>query len=114
ALESDDVVVASGDLSGELPIRFIEATGTQAVACVPVSAGGSWLGVIFADCGGALFELDASERLPLRTLARGAALVASVERSTRMRERAMRLSERIALTREIHDQVIQRLFGLSL
>jgi signal transduction histidine kinase len=114
ALERDDVVIASGDLSGEVPVHFAEIIGTNAVACVPVSAGGAWLGVVFADCNGAEFELDESERLPLRTLARGAALVASVERSTSMRERANRLSERIALTREIHDQVIQRLFGLSL
>ena len=114
ALENDDVVIATGDLSGELPSHFIETTGTRAVACVPVSAGGAWLGVIFADCNGEPFELDAGERLPLRTLARGAALVASVERSTQMRERAKQLSERIALTREIHDRVMQRLFGLSL
>ncbi|HEY8467384.1 MAG TPA: GAF domain-containing protein [Solirubrobacterales bacterium] len=114
ALEQDDVVIASGDLRGEIPVRFADTIGTNAVACVPVSAGGAWLGVIFADCNGAEFELDESERLPLRTLARGAALVASVERSTSMRERANRLSERIALAREIHDQVIQRLFGLSL
>lgn len=114
ALEQDDVVIVSGDLSEHLPVHFAEIIGTQAVACVPVSAGGAWLGVIFADCNGEEFELDDGERLPLRTLARGAALVASVERSTSMRERASRLSERIALTREIHDQVIQRLFGLSL
>ena len=54
------------------------------------------------------------ERLPLRTLGRAAALVASVEQATRERERASQLDQRIALTRELHEQVIQRLFALSL
>jgi len=114
ALEEDDLVIASGDLSEHLPERFTGIIGTRTVACVPVAAAGAWLGVIFADCDGARFELPEHERLPARTLGRAAALVASVERSTRQRERAERLSERIALTREIHDQVVQRLFGLSL
>ena len=48
------------------------------------------------------------------TLGRLAALAASVERATEQRERARRLSERVSLTREIHEQVIQRLFGLLL
>jgi signal transduction histidine kinase len=70
--------------------------------------------VIFADRDGEPFELDEGERLPLRTLGRAAALVASVEQATRERERANQLDERIALTRELHEQVIQRLFALSL
>ena len=54
------------------------------------------------------------ERLPLRTLGRAAALVAGIDGAARERERANRLDERIALTRELHEQVIQRLFALSL
>ena len=113
ALEDDDVIVIS-DLAGEVPERFQEIIPTETVACVPVAAGGHWLGVIFADAGGAAFELSDEERLPLRTLGRAAALVASVERGTHERERAHQLDQRIALTREIHEQVIQRLFALSL
>lgn len=48
------------------------------------------------------------------TLGRLAALAASVENATRQDERARQLSERVELTREIHDRVMQRLFGLAL
>ena len=48
------------------------------------------------------------------TLGRLAALAASVERATRQDERARQLNERIELTREIHERVMQRLFGLLL
>lgn len=113
ALEADDVVVIS-ELEGQVPERFRRVIKTEAVACVPVAAGGRWLGVIFADCDGSSFDLDERERLPLRTLGRAAALVASVEQAAHERERAHQLDERIALTREIHEQVIQRLFALSL
>ena len=115
ALQDDDVIVFSGDLAEYVPERFLRIVATtEAIACVPVAAGGRWLGVIFADQDGEPFELEESERLPLRTLGRAAALVASVDQATRDRERAERLDERIALTRELHEQVIQRLFGLSL
>lgn len=114
ALAKDDVVVATGDLERHVPERFAELAGVQAIACVPVAAGGSWLGVIFADRGGEEFTLTVPERRTMRTLGRLAALVASVERATEQRERAHRLADRIILTREIHERVIQRLFGLML
>jgi signal transduction histidine kinase len=113
ALESDDIIVFSGDLREHVPERFREITEST-VACIPVAASGRWLGVIFADCDEKDFELTESERLPLRTLGRAAALVAEVEQATREREHSHQLDQRIALTREIHEQVIQRLFGLSL
>jgi signal transduction histidine kinase len=114
ALTEDDVVVASGDLADQVPERFAELAGVRAIACVPVAAGGNWLGVIFADRGGEQFSLTVADRRTMRTLGRLAALVASVERVTEQRERAHRLSDRIALTREIHERVIQRMFGLML
>jgi signal transduction histidine kinase len=70
--------------------------------------------VIFADRGGGRFELTDDEKRTMLTLGRLAALAASVERATEQRERAKQLSERVSLTREIHEQVIQRLFGLLL
>ena len=113
ALEADDVVVIT-DLDEQVPERFRGVVDTPAIVCVPVATGGRWLGVIFADRDGEPFELAEGERLPLRTLGRAAALVGSVEHATRERERAHQLDQRIALTRELHEQVIQRLFGLSL
>src|SRR5262249_42000262 len=43
-----------------------------------------------------------------------AALTASVEHSTEQRESERRLAERVELTRDLHENAIQRLFGVAL
>ena len=48
------------------------------------------------------------------TLGKTAALAATARRATRQQERTRRLGERIDLAREIHERVMQRLFGVSL
>jgi signal transduction histidine kinase len=114
ALAEDRVVEASDELATHVPARYARFAGITTITCTPIAAGGRWLGVIFADRGGGRFELYEDERRTMLTLGRLAALAASVERGTRQRERARVLSERISLTREIHEHVIQRLFGLLL
>jgi signal transduction histidine kinase len=114
ALAEDQVISASEDHASHVPARYARFAGITTITCTPISAGGRWLGVIFADRGGGRFELTEAEKRTMLTLGRLAALAASVERGTQQRERASRLSERISLTREIHEQVIQRLFGLLL
>ena len=114
ALAEDRVVEASDDHAAHIPARYARFAGITTITCTPISAGGRWLGVIFADRGGGRFELTEDERSTMLTLGRLAALAASVEGATRQQERARRLSERVSLTREIHEQVIQRLFGLLL
>jgi signal transduction histidine kinase len=111
ALAEDRVVEASDDHASHIPARYARFAGITTITCTPVAAGGRWLGVIFADRGGGRFELSGAEQESMLTLGRLAALAANVERATRQQERARRLSERIALTREIHEQVIQRLFA---
>jgi signal transduction histidine kinase len=114
ALMGDQVVEASGDLETEVPARYAGIAGITTITCGPVSAGGRWFGVIIADRGGARFELTDEEKQTMLTLGRLAALATTVERATSQRERASRLKERIALMGEIHEHVMQRLFGLSL
>ena len=48
------------------------------------------------------------------TLGKTAALAATARLATRQQERTRRLGERIDLAREIHERVMQRLFGVSL
>jgi signal transduction histidine kinase len=48
------------------------------------------------------------------TLGRLTALAASVERATRQEEHTRQLDERVGLVRDIHERVMQRLFGLTL
>ena len=77
-------------------------------------AAGRAYGVICADRGGGRFELSDGERHLLWTLGKTAALVATARNATRQQERARRLGERLELAREIHERVLQRLFGVSL
>lgn len=114
ALEEDRVVEVAGDLRGHVPARYAELTDTEWITCTPIAAARRWLGVIFADRGGEDFELDDGERETMLTLGRLAALTASVEYSTEQRESERRLSERVELTRELHENAIQRLFGVAL
>ena len=58
ALSEDRVMESSGDLAGELPARYAHFAGITTIACGPVAAGGRWLGVIFADTGGAPLRAD--------------------------------------------------------
>jgi signal transduction histidine kinase len=114
ALAEDSVVELSEGLERQVPARYARFAGITTLTCTPVSASGRWLGVIFADRGGGRFRLTEEERQSMWTLGKLAALAASVERATNQREAARRLSERISLVQQIHERVIQRLFGLLL
>jgi signal transduction histidine kinase len=114
ALEEDRVVEVTGGLGGHVPRRYAELADTATITCTPIAAARRWLGVIFADRGGEEFHLDEGERETMLTLGRLAALTASVEHSTEQRESERRLAERIELTRELHENAIQRLFGVAL
>jgi signal transduction histidine kinase len=114
ALAEDRVVVVSGDLASHIPARYADFPGVTTITCTPVSAAGRWLGVIFADRGGVAFELTAEERTAMWTLGKTAALAASVRMGTTAHERSQLLSQRVDLAREVHDRVMQRLFGVSL
>jgi hypothetical protein len=114
ALEEDRVVEVTGGLEGQVPERYAELADTSTITCTPISAARRWLGVILADRDGEDFVLDEGERETMLTLGRLAALTASVERSTEHRESERRLSERVELTRDLHENAIQRLFGVAL
>jgi nitrate/nitrite-specific signal transduction histidine kinase len=114
AFREDRVVEVSGGLAKHVPPRYAELAATETLTCTPISAARRWLGVIFADRGGEAFQLEDGERETMLTLGRLAALTASVEHSTEQRESERRLSERVELTRELHENAIQRLFGVAL
>jgi signal transduction histidine kinase len=114
ALVEDQVIVVSDEIEHALPARYAEQFGITTLVCTPLSAAGRAYGVICADRGGGRFELTDGERHLLWTLGKTAALVATARNATRQQERNRRLGERIALAREIHERVMQRLFGVSL
>jgi signal transduction histidine kinase len=114
ALSEDRVVEVTGEIGRWVPERYARLGGVETLCCVPVSAAGRWLGVIFADRGGTRFELTDAERHDLWTLGKTAALAASVRIATSQQGRARLLQARIDLARELHERVVQRLFGVSL
>ena len=114
ALLEDNVVVVSERIEEAVPPEYAELLGITTLVCTPLSAAGRAYGVICADRGGGRFELSDGERHLLWTLGKTAALVATARNATRQQERARQLSDRIDLAREIHERVLQRLFGVSL
>ena len=111
---SEDAVAETTDLAHDIPARYSELPGVTKLTCTPVVAAGRWLGVIFADRDGAPFDLTETERSTMHALGRTAALASHVREVTHHLERGRRLTERVELAREVHERVIQRLFGISL
>lgn len=114
ALEEDRVIESSDGLGGQLPPEWVKRLDAQHVVCSPMSARGRWLGAILGDRGGDGPPLTAPEREVLWILGKMAALAAMARAATRQHERAVALEQRIDLAREIHEGVVQRLFGVSL
>jgi signal transduction histidine kinase len=114
ALAADTVVEASEGLDAELPARYARFAGITTITCTPVTAAGRWLGVIFADRGGGRFALTDEERHTMWMVGKTAALATTARIATSQQARARLLSERIDLAREVHERVMQRLFGVSL
>ena len=114
ALLEDKVVVISDRIEEEVPPQYAQLLGITTLVCTPLSAAGRAYGVICADRGGGRFELSDGERHLLWTLGKTAALVAAARNVTRQQERTRRLSDRLELAREVHERVLQRLFGVSL
>ena len=108
------MIVVSEGIEDQVPPEYAELFGITTLVCTPLSAAGHVYGVICADRGGGHFELTDGERHLLWTLGKTAALVATARNATRQQERTRRLDERLELAREIHERVMQRLFGVSL
>lgn len=115
ALGEDRVIVVHSDaIEREVPRDYAALLGITSLVCTPLAAAGHQYGIIAADRGGGDFELADGERHLMWTLGKTAALAATARIATRQQERTRRLGERIDLAREIHERVLQRLFGVSL
>jgi signal transduction histidine kinase len=93
---------------------FAELVGDRPLIYVPIAAGNRWPGVILAEPNPDSPPLDDARRDILWTLGKTLALAAMARIATFHGERARQLEDRIDLARDIHDRVIQRLFGVSL
>lgn len=115
ALIEDRVILVKADaIEHQVPRDYAKLLGITALVATPLAAAGHQYGIIAADRGGGDFELGDGERHLMWTLGKTAALAATARIATRQQERTRRLGERIDLAREIHERVMQRLFGVSL
>jgi signal transduction histidine kinase len=114
ALAEDSVVEVTQDIERELPEEFHPLLQHGLLACIPMSAGGRWIGVVIGDRPAEHGPLTEAQRYTLWSLGKVAALAAGARNAMREHELARRLAERIDMARELHDVVVQRLFGVSL
>jgi signal transduction histidine kinase len=114
ALEEDRVIEVARDVvAQELPEDYRELVGAGGLVCTPMGAAGRWFGVILSDRGSDV-PLSDDERYLLWTLGKIAALANVARVATVQATRARQLQERIDLARDVHESVIQRLFGVQL
>jgi signal transduction histidine kinase len=114
ALETDRVIEVTERLDQELPGEYLRLLDSTTLVCSPMSARGRWLGAIVAEPQPDAGPLNETERDVLWILGKMAALASMARVATRQHEKARQLEHRIDLTREVHENVIQRLFGISL
>lgn len=113
ALE-EDRVVDSLDTPGEQVSRPDLAHLPEGdLAYVPIAAGGTWYGVMVVEQTTGQ-PLPVSARDALWIAGKVVAFAAEARRATRHQEQARQMEHRLTLVRQVHEQVIQRLFGLGL
>jgi len=83
------------------------------LAYVPIIAGGFWYGVLIAEHRNDE-PLATADRDALWIAGKVVAFAAEARRATRAQEHARQLSARLLLARQVHEQVIQRVFGVGL
>ena len=115
ALREDRVIEVVGDLSGQVPDEFAALVSEPArLVCAPMAVADRAFGVILADRLMTAPPLDDADRSLLWTLGKAAALASVARIVSTQFEKASQLEQRIDLAREIHEGVIQRLFGVSM
>jgi signal transduction histidine kinase len=115
SLREDRVIEATGDLRDEVPPEY-QGLFPEPVrlVCAPMAAAGRAIGVILADRPLSDPPLDDAERDLLWTLGKAAALASVARIVATQAEKARQLEQRIDLARDVHEGVIQRLFGVSM
>ncbi len=115
SLREDRVIEIAGDMTGQFPDEYVSVFPEPVrLVCAPMAAAGRNMGVIFADRPMSEPPLDDAERHLLWALGKAAALASVARMVATEGEKSRQLEQRIDLAREIHEGVIQRLFGISM
>ena len=105
----------AGDVSDQFPAEYAGLFPEPVrLVCAPMAAAGWAVGVMLADRLLPAAELSDADRYLLWTLGKAAALASVARIVATQAETARKLEHRIDLAREIHEGVIQRLFGVSM
>ncbi len=114
ALSEDRVIEVRGEDGHEISDDFAELVGAHPIVYVPIVAAGRWIGVIIAEPERGAAAIDEHRRDLLWMLGKTLALASTSRIATKTVARARELEERIDFARSIHENVVQRLFGVSL
>jgi signal transduction histidine kinase len=116
ALLEDRVLEVRGvaDVNFDMPASLREILEDVCIICTPMAAGERFVGVVLSERAADVPEMEESERHLLWTLGKAIAMASVAREVTAYDERSRQLQQRIDLAREIHEEVIQRLFGVSL
>ncbi|HEV3284789.1 MAG TPA: GAF domain-containing protein [Solirubrobacteraceae bacterium] len=114
SLEEDRVIEVSGNLDEAMSAEWAERFELTNLVCAPMVARGRAIGVIVGDRAADAPAPDERERELLWILGKTAALASMARVATRQHEKALQLEQRIDLARDLHEGVVQRLFGVSL
>src|SRR3954447_25327815 len=114
ALADDRVIEVLPGEEHFIAPEFAELAGQGALVYVPIATARRWPGVMLLEPAPRVPPLDSARRDLLWTLGKTLALASMARIATYQGQRARQLEDRLDLARDIHDGVIQRLFGVSL
>jgi signal transduction histidine kinase len=114
ALSEDRVIEVSPPAVHAIPPEFAQLVGDHPLVYVPIAAGGRWPGVIIAEPIEGAPPLDEAGREFLWMLGKTLALASMARIATYYGEQTRELQQRIDLARELHERVVQRIFGVSM
>jgi signal transduction histidine kinase len=114
ALAEDRVLEVLGAEDFKVPPSVRELLAGVRIVCTPMAAAGRYVGVVLSERQPDVPEMDEDERQLLWTLGKAIAMASVAREVTAYDEQRRQLQQRIDLAREIHEGVVQRLFGISL
>ena len=114
ALAQDRIQEVRGASTFNVPAPIRALLEDVPMLCTPMTAAGRFVGVVFSERLPDAPRMDDDERNLLWTLGKAVAMASVAREVTASDEQRRQLQQRIDLTREIHEGVVQRLFGVSL
>ena|GEM_PF-400155 len=114
SLQRDEVLEVVGGADFKIPAHLRDRLAGLTLVCTPMQAAGRCVGVVIGERDPAVEGISEEERLLLKTLGKAIAMAVVAREVTRYHERSRQLQQRIRLAQEIHEAVVQRLFGVSL